>query len=82
MILDELKIPNLSYEILEGDNRIGGRVYTHYFTDKETAIKNHDYYDVGNSLTLSELFIFLTFYLGWRYAFSGHSYHEKVKLCL
>lgn len=41
MILDALEIPNLSYEILEGSDRIGGRVYTHYFSKKV-----HDYYDV------------------------------------
>lgn len=43
MILDSLKIPNLSYEILEGSDRVGGRIYTHYF-DRS---KSHDYYDVG-----------------------------------
>ena len=42
MILDELKIPNLSYEILEGSDRVGGRVYTHYFSPEK-----HDYYDVN-----------------------------------
>ena len=47
MLLDELNIPNLSYEILEGSHRIGGRVYTHYFTEKGRAIKEHDYYDVS-----------------------------------
>lgn len=58
MILDELNIPNLSYEILEGSDRIGGRVFTHYFPspkkddevrkagDKERKV-NHQYYDVG-----------------------------------
>ena len=43
MILDELNIPNLSYDILEGSDRIGGRVYTHYFSKE----RPHDYYDVG-----------------------------------
>lgn len=42
MILDALEIPNLSYEILEGSDRVGGRVYTHYFSKEE-----HDYYDVS-----------------------------------
>lgn len=42
MILDALNIPGLSYEILEADNRVGGRVYTHRFS---SAI--HDYYDIG-----------------------------------
>ena len=41
MILDALEIENLEYEILEGDDRIGGRVYTHHFSNKK-----HDYYDV------------------------------------
>lgn len=41
MILDALEIPNLSYEILEGSDRVGGRVYTHRFSDAK-----HDYYDV------------------------------------
>lgn len=41
MILDALGIPNLSYEILEGSDRVGGRVYTHHFSDAR-----HDYYDV------------------------------------
>ncbi len=41
MILDALDIPGLSYEVLEGSDRIGGRVYTHHFSSKE-----HDYYDV------------------------------------
>ena len=45
MILDYLKIENLSYEILEASDRVGGRVYTHYFTEKK-----HDYYDVSSSL--------------------------------
>jgi len=42
MILDSLEIPNLTYDILEANSRIGGRVYTHYFTKKL-----HDYYDIG-----------------------------------
>lgn len=47
MILDALNIPNLTYEILEGSNRVGGRVYTHHFS-KET----HDYYDVSGLVFL------------------------------
>ena len=43
MILDDLKIPNLTYEILEANTRVGGRIYTHYF-DRE---KPHDYCDIG-----------------------------------
>lgn len=42
MILDDLAIPNLSYDILEADNRIGGRMKTHYFSGTK-----HDYYDIG-----------------------------------
>ena len=42
MILDELNIPGLAYEIFEADDRFGGRVHTHRFSDVK-----HDYYDVG-----------------------------------
>lgn len=42
MILDSLDLPGLTYEILEGSDRIGGRLLTHHFTQK-----NHDYYDIG-----------------------------------
>jgi len=48
MIIDFLnkKIPGLDikYDILEaaGEDRLGGRLYTHKFSEKE-----HDYYDVG-----------------------------------
>ncbi|KAK4169897.1 L-amino-acid oxidase [Cladorrhinum sp. PSN259] len=42
MILEDLQIPDLQVEILEANDRIGGRVWTHHFSDKE-----HDYYDVG-----------------------------------
>lgn len=50
MILDSLNIP---YEILEADNRIGGRIYTHRFngdTGKNAPVGDparYDYYDVG-----------------------------------
>jgi len=43
MILDSLKIPNLTYEILESSDRIGGQLYTHYFDEEE----EHQYYDIG-----------------------------------
>ncbi len=43
MILDSLKIPNLTYEILESSDRIGGRLYTHYFDE----VEEHQYYDIG-----------------------------------
>lgn len=39
MILQSLEVP---YEIIEASDRIGGRVYTHYFSDDPG-----DYYDVG-----------------------------------
>ncbi|KAK3294313.1 uncharacterized protein B0H64DRAFT_343589 [Chaetomium fimeti] len=42
MILDSLKIPNLTYDILEANSRVGGRVYTHRFSEDA-----HDYYDIG-----------------------------------
>ncbi|KAK0757469.1 hypothetical protein N5P37_010194 [Trichoderma harzianum] len=42
MILDDLKIPNLTYDIFESSSRTGGRLYTHHFTDAK-----HDYYDIG-----------------------------------
>lgn len=42
MILDDLKIPNVTYDILESSSRIGGRVYTHRFSQEP-----NDYYDVG-----------------------------------
>ena len=42
MILDSLEIPNLTYEILESSDRIGGRIYTHHFSPDE-----HQYYDIG-----------------------------------
>jgi hypothetical protein len=42
MMLEDLGIPELSYDILESRNRIGGRVYTHHFGDERKS-----YYDVG-----------------------------------
>ncbi|KAK3985459.1 L-amino-acid oxidase [Cladorrhinum sp. PSN332] len=42
MILEDLDIPKLEVEILEANERIGGRVWTHNFSNKK-----HDYYDVG-----------------------------------
>ncbi|CAI4214550.1 unnamed protein product [Parascedosporium putredinis] len=41
-ILDSLEIPGLSYDILESSDRVGGRMYTHKFSDAP-----HDYYDIG-----------------------------------
>ncbi|KAJ5780654.1 Amine oxidase [Penicillium paradoxum] len=43
LILQDLGIPNLSWDILEANReRIGGRIYTHRFSDAP-----NDYYDVG-----------------------------------
>lgn len=42
MILDDLNIPNLTYDILESNTRIGGRLYTYNFSQTP-----HDYYDIG-----------------------------------
>ncbi|KAI1501590.1 hypothetical protein F5X99DRAFT_382386 [Biscogniauxia marginata] len=42
MILDSLEIPGLTYDILEANTRVGGRVYTHHFSKEP-----HDYYDIG-----------------------------------
>ena len=42
MILDDLQIPGLKYDLLEASDRVGGRVYTHYFSKT-----SHDYYDIG-----------------------------------
>lgn len=43
MILESLEIPNLTYEILESSERVGGRLYTYHFDEDE----EHQYYDVG-----------------------------------
>ncbi|MCJ1381525.1 hypothetical protein MMC17_004636 [Xylographa soralifera] len=42
MILDDLKVPGLKYDLVEASNRIGGRALTHYFSKT-----SHDYYDIG-----------------------------------
>ena len=36
----------IDYEILEASDRVGGRVYTHHFSEGATPIE-HNYYDVG-----------------------------------
>lgn len=72
MILDYLQIENLSYEILEASDRVGGRVYTHYFSKE----KKHDYYDV--SLIEEEKVLSLTFVPGRSNAVSQDTNHGKV----
>lgn len=55
MLLDHFKDEfglDVEYEILEtnGENRVGGRLFTHYFGKGEEAKPrpgNHNYYDVG-----------------------------------
>lgn len=42
MILDSLKEFNITYDILEANTRVGGRIYTHHFSEEP-----HDYYDIG-----------------------------------
>jgi hypothetical protein len=42
MILEDLAIPGLTFDILEADSRTGGRIFTHHFSPTK-----HDYYDVG-----------------------------------
>ena len=42
MILDDLQVPGLKYDLLEASDRVGGRVFAHHFS-KTT----HDYYDIG-----------------------------------
>ena len=52
MIFDHLKETyqlDVEYEILEvsGDQRLGGRMYSYYFTKPPPGEGNHEYYDVG-----------------------------------
>jgi hypothetical protein len=42
MLLDELDLKNVSYDILESNERTGGRVYTYEF-----GLGKTEYYDVG-----------------------------------
>jgi NAD(P)-binding Rossmann-like domain len=42
MILDDLAIPDLSYDILESSSRVGGRLYTYRFSSGSS-----DYVDIG-----------------------------------
>jgi hypothetical protein len=45
MILYDLDIPNLSYDILESSDRVGGRLYTYHFEGEPAGL--HDYFDIG-----------------------------------
>ena len=52
MIFDHLKEKyslDVEYEILEAsdETRVGGRLYSHYFTKAPPGEANHEYYDVG-----------------------------------
>ena len=70
MILEALDIPGLKYEILEGSDRVGGRVYTKYFEPEEGKPKSkHDYYDVCDSFHIL-LFWWLKLETGWSNALS------------
>ena len=73
MILDALEIPNLSYEILEGSDRVGGRVYTHHFSNEK-----HDYYDVTFVQASTGMSCWLICGQGWCDAVPGNSDHEEV----
>ncbi|EHK19951.1 uncharacterized protein TRIVIDRAFT_47086 [Trichoderma virens Gv29-8] len=42
MMLESLNIPNLKIDILEANSRVGGRIFTHRFSNDDD-----DYYDVG-----------------------------------
>ena len=52
MLFDHLKKEyglDVEYEILEanGETRVGGRLYSHYFVKPSPGEGNHEYYDVG-----------------------------------
>ena len=68
-ILGEL---GFQYDLFEASDRAGGRVYTHYFSDKV-----HDYYDIGTNHYRGverQLILILT----RCHEVSGYSYHETV----
>ncbi|CAG7850867.1 Putative bifunctional amine oxidase DDB_G0291301 Includes: RecName: Full=Putative sarcosine oxidase; Short=PSO; Includes: RecName: Full=Putative L-amino-acid oxidase [Serendipita indica DSM 11827] len=59
MIIDSLKSPDFTYEILEANpERVGGRLYTHHFSDGP-----NDYFDVGAMRYPYIPFMYHTFYL-------------------
>lgn len=43
-----LKIGGIyNFDVVEASDRVGGRLYTHWFSDKENPDSAHDYYDIG-----------------------------------
>ncbi|KAK3499480.1 FAD/NAD(P)-binding domain-containing protein [Neurospora hispaniola] len=43
-----LKIGGIyNFDVVEASDRVGGRLYTHWFSDKENPDSEHDYYDIG-----------------------------------
>ncbi|KAM3064639.1 hypothetical protein ACMFMG_007580 [Clarireedia jacksonii] len=44
-ILKKLNITDVSFEILEASDRVGGRAFTHHFTN--FSQENHQFYEVG-----------------------------------
>lgn len=36
-----------NFDIIEASDRVGGRLYTHWFSDRENPDSEHDYYDIG-----------------------------------
>ncbi|KAJ4403096.1 hypothetical protein N0V85_005168 [Neurospora sp. IMI 360204] len=43
-----LKISGIyNFDVIEASDRVGGRLYTHWFSDKKKPDSDHDYYDIG-----------------------------------
>ena len=36
-----------NFDVVEASDRVGGRLYTHWFSDRENPDSEHDYYDIG-----------------------------------
>ncbi|KAK1773421.1 hypothetical protein QBC45DRAFT_80992 [Copromyces sp. CBS 386.78] len=36
-----------NFDVVEASDRVGGRLYTHWFSDREKPDSEHDYYDIG-----------------------------------
>ncbi|KAK3501396.1 hypothetical protein B0T13DRAFT_487522 [Neurospora crassa] len=36
-----------NFDVVEASDRVSGRLYTHWFSDKENPDSEHDYYDIG-----------------------------------